>query len=135
MSMPPLAEVPVRSSLALTRRWVALLGPLSFDRRTLWLTWFDPDGRQSPAVVPIEDVPHQPDDRFLRGLLALADGRQGDDGLLALALGRPGEAVATDDDSAWVRGLHEVLGDDGWSLHLAAGGRVETLVEPGPTSR
>ncbi|MEX5718597.1 hypothetical protein [Geodermatophilus maliterrae] len=49
-----------------------------------------------------------------------------------MALRRPGEPVETEDDAEWAGALHEVLDDalDGtWSLHLAAGGRIEPLVE------
>jgi hypothetical protein len=132
MTLPPLAEVPIRSSLALTRRWVALLSPLTFDRRTLWLASLAADGRQSPVLLPIEDVPARPDPRFLRGLLGLAHAQIEDDGLVALALCRPGEAVENDDDRDWADELADLFDaelDGSWSLHLAAGGRVEPLVE------
>ncbi|MGY1640807.1 hypothetical protein ACI782_06680 [Geodermatophilus sp. SYSU D00703] len=132
MTLPPLAEVPIRSSLALTRRWVALLSPLFFDRRTLWVTWLAPDGRQSPVLLPIEDVAARPDDQFVRGLLDLASAPLEDDGHVALALCRPGEAVESADDHAWADALSQRLDadlDGSWSLHLAAGGRVEPLQE------
>ena len=60
----------------------------------------------------------------------------GDDVHLAMALCRPGEPVPTEDDDEWVSAFHEVLDsalDGSWSLHIAAGGRVEFLVEA-PTS-
>jgi hypothetical protein len=132
MTLPPLAEVPIRSSLALTRRWVALLSPLSFERRALWLTSLAADGRQSPVLLPVEDVPARPDHRLVRGLLGLAHAQLEDDGLVALALCRPGEAVENADDRAWADELSELFDeelDGSWSLHLAAGGRVESLVE------
>ncbi len=128
--------MPVRSSLALTRRWVTLLAPPSFSRRSLWLTWLGPDGRQAPVVLPVDDVAVAPDRRLLSGLLdvhsEVATHLTGDGVHLAMALCRPGEPVETEDDAEWVCALHEVLDDalDGtWSLHLAAGGRVEPLVD------
>jgi hypothetical protein len=60
----------------------------------------------------------------------------GDDVHLAVAFYRPGEPVPTEDDDEWVSASSEVLDsalDGSWSLHLAAGGRVEFLVEA-PTS-
>jgi hypothetical protein len=54
---------------------------------------------------------------------------------LALALCRPGEAIATEDDEAWAAFLRDGLDDqidETWSLHLAAGGRVEPLVDAPP---
>jgi hypothetical protein len=50
MTTHPLAEAPIRSSLALTRRWAALLSPLFSETRTLWLTWLRPDSRQSALL-------------------------------------------------------------------------------------
>ncbi len=136
MTTPLLADVPVRSSLALTRRWIGILTPLSFDARSLWLTWLGPDGRQSPVLLPVDDVPLRPDRRLVTGLLdvhtQVATHLGADDVHLALALCRPGEPTGTADDAGWEAALHEVLDDalDGtWSLHLAAGGRVEPLVE------
>ncbi|RBY80548.1 hypothetical protein DQ238_08145 [Geodermatophilus sp. TF02-6] len=135
MTIPPLAEVPVRSSLALTRRWAALFSPLFFDSRSLWLTWLGPDGRQAPALLPVDDVPARPDHRLLRGLLDLHDGvtsGQLEGGHLAMALCRPGPPVEDAEDTDWVFALHDLFDEqiDGtWSLHLAAGGRVEPLVE------
>ena len=57
-------------------------------------------------------------------------------GHLAMALCRPGHTAVTESDDAWVAFLGEVFDDlleETWSLHLAAGGRVEPLVEP-PTT-
>jgi hypothetical protein len=133
---PDLAEVPVRTAPALTRRWVDLLQPPNFDRRALWLAWFDAEGRQSPVLVPVDDLPVAPDRGMFEGLRLLNESvvsaQLGDDGHLAMALCRPGEAVVSESDDEWVDALSEVF--DGlvgqtWSLHLAAGGKVEPLVE------
>ena len=127
----------MRSALSLTRRWVALLQPPTFAARSLWLAWFDAEGRQSPVLVPIDDLPVTPDPSMFEGLRVLnetvASAQLGDDGHLAMALCRPGEAVVSDSDDEWVDALSEIfdgLVDQTWSLHLAAGGRVEMLVEP-----
>ena len=134
MTAPDLAHVPVRSPLALTRRWVALLAPPVFGSRTLWLTWLDTSGCMLPLVVPVHDVPPAPDAAVLRGVLQMHDTviEQREVAHLALALARPGEAVPTDGDDAWARALRDEVGDvidETWSLHLAAGGRVEPLIE------
>jgi hypothetical protein len=130
-------DVPVRSALALTRRWVSLLQPPTFGARSLWLTWFDAEGKQSPVLVPVDDLPVTPDPSMFDGLRLLNEtvvsAQLGDGSHLAMALCRPGEAVVSDSDDEWVDALGEVF--DGlvgqtWSLHLAAGGRVEELVGP-----
>ena len=136
VTTPSLTDVPIRSSLALTRRWVDVLQPPVFSRRSLWLTWLGADGRQAPLVVPIDDLPVEPDRRRLGSLLdvhrQVADHLADPDAHLAMALCRPGKPVATTDDTAWAATLHALLDDalDGtWSLHLAAGGGVEPLVD------
>ncbi len=136
MTTPALADVPVRSSLALTRRWVSLLSPLSFPGRTLWLAWLGPDGRQSAVLAPVEDLPVAADRHLAAGLLGVhaevARSIPGEDVHLAMALARPGDPVPTEDDDEWAGAFHDVLDsalDGTWSLHLAAGGRVEPLVQ------
>jgi len=114
-----------------------VLAPPVFGARSLWLAWFDPDGRMLPVVVPVDDLPRLPVHEVLRGLLALHDAVTEQtgcaDGHLALALCRPGPSLVTEDDDEWADALREDLdpGVDGsWSLHLAAGGTVLPLVEP-----
>ncbi len=137
MTTPALTDAPVRSPLALTRRWISLLQPLTFETRSLWLGWFDAQGRQSPVLVPVDDLPVTPDPSMFESLRLLNEtvvaAQLGDGSHLAMALRRPGEAVVSDSDDEWVDALSEVF--DGlvgqtWSLHLAAGGRVEELVGP-----
>lgn len=135
MTTPQLADV--RSALALTRRWVSLLQPPIFAARSLWLAWFDADGKQSPVLIPVDDLPVSPDPGMVESLRLLNDSLVsaglGDGCHLAMALCRPGEAVVSDSDDEWVDALAErfdgLVGQT-WSLHLAAGGRVEVLVEP-----
>lgn len=135
VTTPPLADVPVRSPLALTRRWASLLTPLEFGARSLWLSWLGPDGRQSPVLIPVEDIPARPERRLVTGLLdlhaELAGELVGDGAHLAMALCRPGAAAVTADDDEWAEACRDVFDsalDATWSLHLAAGGRVEQLV-------
>jgi hypothetical protein len=137
MTKPPLADVPIRSADELTRRWATVLDPPIFGARSLWLTWIGNDGLMLPVVVPVDDVPHRFDGRLTSGLLHLNDAVTEEHlagaGHLAMALCRPGGAEATDDDIEWAEGLRLDFEDqiDGtWSLHLAAGGGVSSLVTP-----
>ena len=134
MTTPELARVPVRSPLALTRRWVALLAPPIFGARSLWLTWLDDSGLMLPLVIPIDAVPLMPDGSVLRGVLQMHEAVTAQRGVahLALALCRPGEAVLTEDDDEWAEALRDELDeaiDETWSLHLAAGGAVVPVVD------
>ena len=140
MTTPAIATVPVRSAAELTARWRALLEPPVFRARSLWLAWFDGDGRQSPVVVPVDDLPVSPDPTIyagLRGLNAAVAESTGRGCHLAMALCRPGRAAVGDSDDEWVAALGEVFDDlvgQTWSLHLAAGGQVLPLVEADSTS-
>ena len=141
MTHPPLTDVPVRSAAELTDRWAAVLDPPVFGARSLWLTWFDPDGLQLPVVVPLDDLPGLPDTELLHGISALHDTVVDQTGVaeghLALALCRPGPAVpgATDDEWADALDVHLASVLDGtWSLHLAAAGQVVPLVSAPPSA-
>lgn len=137
MTTSPLADARVRSAAELTDRWSTLLGPDGFGARSLWLTWFDADGRQLPIVVPVDDLPALPEAALLVGLRevhgSVVDDQLGGAGHLALALCRPGEPVVTAEDEVWAGELRSVLDDDAvpgtWSLHLAAAGSVLPLVD------
>jgi hypothetical protein len=133
---PPRTEVPIRSAAELTDHWTALLDPPIFGTRSLWLMWLQDDGRPLELIIPLEDLPQLPENAMLAGLLSLheavSDTRLDGGGHLAMVLCRPGRPEITEDDDAWVDGLSEVLDDHidaGWSLHLAAGGHVQPLVD------
>jgi hypothetical protein len=131
-----LYDTPVRSPSALTARWATLLDLLFFRTRRLWFIWLDIDGWQSATVIPIDGVPPSPTPEDLAVILRChAYGRsccRGADAHLAIALCRPGEPDPAEDDFEWADRLREAFDDvtnSTWSLHLAAGGRVEPLVE------
>lgn len=137
MTKPELAEVPVLCADDVTGRWRVLLEPPTFDKRVLWLTWFSADGRQSPLVVPVADLPEWPDPGMFAGLATLNEtvvsAQLGSGAHLAMALCRPGGSAVSDSDDAWVAALSEVfddLVDQTWSLHLGASGEVHPLVSP-----
>jgi hypothetical protein len=132
---PPLADVPIRSADELTQRWTVLLDPPIFGARSLVLTWLDAEGRMLPILMPIDDIPRNPDAELLEGLrrvhIGVAASHLPDGGHFAIALCRPGGPEVTRDDDVWAEALCEAL--DGmpqpyWSLHLATGGTIVPLV-------
>ena len=134
MTTTPLAQVPVRSATELTRRWADVLDPPVFAARSLWLMWLDTDGRSLPLIVPVDDLPALPDLLTLGGLTDFSEAvTEGTDvAHLAMALCRPGDATLDAGDDEWAEAFRELLPDRiecGWSLHLAAGGRVLPVVE------
>ena len=116
---------------------MTVLDPPIFGARSLWLAWIGDDGQMLPIVVPIDDLPPLPDEGLTAGLLQVHAGvvaeHLGGEGHLSLALCRPGRPQASADDERWAARLHGDLDDQlegTWSLHLAAGGRVSSLVAP-----
>ncbi|MGY1746737.1 hypothetical protein [Blastococcus sp. SYSU D00695] len=139
MSTRPHPDVRTTSDRELTERWRALLqldGPPS--RRSLWLTWLRPDGTMVPLLMPIDDVPIEPDREVLAHLAVahetVADGEDVDPGELHLAmlLERPGPAGLSPDDHAWSSAVEAVLRDRAGldcSLHVG-NGRTAVCVVP-----
>jgi hypothetical protein len=130
-------HIPVRTPAELTQRWAdLLLEPPTFGRRSLWLAWVGDNGVMPPILAPIDDIPARPDRRMVEGLLAIHAGIVEEVGTvahLALALSRPGSPRPTADDERWADALRTTLTAriaETWSLHLAAEGEVNPLVDP-----
>ena len=111
-----------------------MLGDGGFARRGLWLAWFDADGRQLPLVVPVDDLPDQPDRQLVTNTAwiaaRVAADTAGDGANVAMAVSRPGSPAVNDGDRAWATGLRAAADDQGlqmWDLHLATPGHVRPL--------
>jgi len=106
--LPPGQAPPIRTQHDLRQYWRALMGPLGFSQPLLWLSFVAADGRPTPVLSQIDDLPELPDDHFLGNLMLIAEGVIGHEvpgGSLAVLLSRPGRADLTDSDRAWARGL------------------------------
>lgn len=124
-------SVPVTDDAGLTARWRGLLdlgGPPS--RRSLYLAWLRRDGTMAPLLIPVEDLPVEPDRVALGHLVEMhsavaeAEGVEPADLHLALCLERRGPAGPGPDDHAWATAVETILrGRDGMdcSLHVADG--------------
>jgi hypothetical protein len=130
MTTPPELETPIRSATDLLHVWRRLMGDGGFGRSTLWLIFLDEDDRLQRLIMPIDDLPVRPDDRFV-GNLALILGElheTGEYASTAMLLSRPGPAQMTDADRRWARALHARLaGLSPWPLHLATRDRVQVF--------
>lgn len=139
MSTRPSPDVRTATDAELTERWAALLqldGPPV--RRSLWLTWLRRDGTMVPLLMPIDEVPLEPD-REVLGNLALmhetvAETEDVDPAELHLAmlLERRGPAGLSPDDHAWSSAVEAVLRDRaGLDCSLYVGnGRTAVCVLP-----
>src|SRR6476619_7302540 len=127
--LPPLTRPgdlgPVRTQDDLERLWRMLMGPLGFGGRSLWLLVLDSDGRPTPLILQVEDLPRRPQAVDLEGVVRMSEHfLEGpyDAGSVVFLLSRPGHAGLTPDDAAWARGLHQAVRRAGlpvWPIHRA----------------
>lgn len=118
----PDQQPPIRTQSDLEALWRRLMGDLGFSRTTLWLVLLDADGRPTPVVIPIDDIPPRPVDavEHLTGLLAhlVQPG-----GSVVFLLSRPGpDGPPTSSERAWIRALEIIGGNVGstvWPVHRA----------------
>lgn len=112
-SIPPLRSPdrtpPIRTADDLYRQWCAMMGPLGFAARSLWILLLEPDGRPLPVLPRIEELPGLPQRRTLRNLITICDRvmaqEVGEGGRVAMLLSRPGASRLTTSDQAWAEGL------------------------------
>lgn len=135
--IPQADDLPdVHTGTELTARWRQLLEPLVFDRRSLWLGWWSADGRQAPLLMPIDDLPAEPDPELIRsfwGVLTQTLDEFTPDGHAGMVLTRPGLPGPTVGDQRWATALADTAPSDppiSWSLHVAAAEELVALQVP-----
>jgi hypothetical protein len=120
----------IRSDADLREHWMCLMGRDGFSRRSLWLAFFDADGVPAPTILPVDDVPEEPQpsvgeslDHIVAELRATTDIES-----VAVLLSRPGSAAMSDGDRGWARFLSERTSlADHWPVHLATAGQVRVF--------
>jgi hypothetical protein len=109
--IPPLLPIhevpPLRTQADLHRQWRAMMGPLGFRGRRLWLLFLAPDDRPTQLLLQIDDVPENPRAGDTVSLLRLCREvrHEHDLGRLAVLLSRPGEGTVRPSDRRWGRAL------------------------------
>jgi hypothetical protein len=99
---------PIRTQDDLRQHWRALMGPLGFTKRALWLLFLDAEGRATNVLTRVEDLPLDPDTSTLRNIMYVSGSvisSTAVGGSLALQLSRPGRGQLLETDRAWARGL------------------------------
>lgn len=135
--IPQADDLPdVRTGTELTARWRQLLEPLRFDQRSLWLGWWTACGRQEPILMPIDELPAEPDPAMIQnlwGVLTQALDEVTPDGHVGMVLTRPGPPGPTVGDQQWATALADTAPSDppiSWSLHVAAADELVALQVP-----
>ncbi|MGH3447561.1 MAG: hypothetical protein ACRDQA_32385 [Nocardioidaceae bacterium] len=106
--LPPDQQPPIRTQEDLYQHWRALMGPLGFSERLLWLCFVNPDGVVAPTVSQIAEIPVMPQDEEARSLIHMVAEvleREAPGGSVAILLSRPGRPEMTGSDRAWARAL------------------------------
>jgi hypothetical protein len=99
---------PILGHEDLRQHWRAVMGPLGFTRRILWLLFIDVHRRATHVLTQVEDLPEMPDIEMLRNIMHVSGGVLASSvvgGSLALQLSRPGRGELLESDRAWARGL------------------------------
>lgn len=129
MTLKPPHEMFIHGDAELTQLWQQMMGPGGFARHSIWHIFFDPGGQMCPAVVPIDDIPLEPDGLLLDNLPYVIDEvtRGSDVASVAVLLSRPGTRGMTPADRRWARALHATFAStlQLWPIHLATPGHVQ----------
>ncbi|MEU4418956.1 hypothetical protein AB0F74_37855, partial [Nocardia salmonicida] len=64
---------PVHTQADLHQHWRALIGELGFGETSLWLLFFESDGRCTPLIQQVANLPDVPDPEILTNLMWLCD--------------------------------------------------------------
>jgi hypothetical protein len=114
----------IRNDDDLETLWRNLMGDGGFSRRSVWLLFLDADGRPSPVLVPIDDIPRRPVPLFLDNLRFIVQEivKTHDTASVAMLLSRPGHTTMTKDDCKWARALHQI--SPTWPIFLAVADTV-----------
>jgi len=124
-------EGPLRNAADLYALWQQLMGRGGFAERTLWLLYLDAEHRPLKVIVPVDDIPVEPDPDMFCNLDLWLDHTREEYGAatVPMLLSRPGPHAMTDADRRWAalirRRLARHLG--GWPVHLATCNRIQVF--------
>ena len=131
--MPPPIETatdPIPSAADMGQRWRAVMGPLGFSERLLWIGFVGPDRRMVKALsqVPLGPRPRRPIvASTLTALLEVLEGLK-DGTSVALLVTRPGKGPISDADRQWSTLLTKVATELGVPIEPVFRANDESLV-------
>jgi hypothetical protein len=135
--MPPPIETatdPISSATDMGQRWRALMGPLGFSERLLWIGFVGPDRRMVKALsqVPLGPRPRRPIlASTMTALTEVLDGLN-DGTTVALLLTRPGRGPISDADRRWATLLADAADELGVPIEAVFRANDESLVQVEP---
>jgi hypothetical protein len=132
MTTPP-ELAPLHTDADVLRRVDQLIQPDARLRETLWLFFLDRNQQQLPVVVPIDDVPDDPEPELVGNLCCIVSEVLGDsepEGSVVFVLTRPGPMTPDYADRTWRDRLRDAAAAHGTRIRmmcLATPGGVVTL--------
>ncbi len=115
----------------LWEHWTSLVGRRGFTCRSVWMILVENDRTVAPVVVPIDEVPEEPDDDTVDSLRHLVDQARRQLGVAStpMLISRPGSDEMTEEDRRWARALRVVVSGQAmqWPIHLAGDGPVRVF--------
>jgi len=129
MTLKPPRETFVRTDAELTQLWEHMMGSGGFARHSIWHIFFDADGQMCPVIIPIDDIPLEPDPNVLDNLADIVGEitRASAIASVAVLFSRPGEQAMTAADRRWARAIHAAFASTIrlWPVHLATTDRIQ----------
>jgi hypothetical protein len=136
LPLPPIdsATEPIHSPADLRQRWRAIMGPLGFGERSLWIGFVGVDRRMVKALsqVPLGPRPRRrPVESVLSSLHQVLESFV-DGTTIALLLTRPGRGAISDADRHWATLLTEIAAEVDLPIEpiFRANDEAIVLVEP-----
>jgi len=139
-STPPLetATDPIHSAADMHHRWRALMGPLGFAERVLWVGFVGPDQRMLKLLVDLAR-PARADTALTDGLMeelaAVLDEEMAPGTTVALLLTGPGHGPVSLLHRQWTAALTTSAAAHGVPLQPIFSANNHDLVEVDPTAR
>jgi hypothetical protein len=132
---PELLAVPVITDRDVLDRVAAIISPAARRYRTLWLFFLHRDGIQANLVVPIDDLPEQPEASVIGNVCYVAAQSIAQaPSLLSviITLGRPGSVRRTDADRHLLRALQHGASRHATPVRMLVLATPEGVRELGP---
>lgn len=120
MTNPP-GLAPVHTEDDVLRRVDQLIEPDMRRRQSLWLFFLDRNQQQLPVVVPIDDVPDDPDPELVGNLCFIVSEVLGDSepqGSVVFVLTRPGPVMPEEPDRTWRDRLRDAAAEHGARIRM-----------------
>jgi hypothetical protein len=131
MTTTPPPNYTVNDEADLFALWQRLMAGGGFARRSLWLIFLDHNSRILPVILPIDDIPAEPDAAFVANIAHIIGElvSNGEASTAALLLSRPGPTQMTAADRRWAHALIAALGPefDRWPIHLASRDAIQVF--------